>query len=158
MERIGSFSVDHLRLEKGIYVSRKDDINGNIITTFDLRLRKPNVDKILTNKSIHATEHLIATFLRNHDKWKKETIYFGPMGCRTGFYVIFKGNLTSHHITDIIRDSFEFVANFKGEIPGATAIECGNYKDMSLEEAISDANDYLKVLNNLKEENLNYPE
>lgn len=159
MERIASFTVDHIRLNRGIYVSRLDEVNGNYLTSFDIRMKLPNREPVINIAELHTMEHLGATFLRNHPIWKNEIVYFGPMGCRTGFYVILKGNLKSEDIIDLMKETFEFMANFEGAIPGATAIECGNYLDQNLPMAKYEAKKYLEeTLNNLKEENLNYPE
>lgn len=158
MERIASFTVDHIRLNRGIYVSRLDEINGNYLTSFDIRMKLPNREPVINIAELHTIEHLGATFLRNHPIWKNEIVYFGPMGCRTGFYVILKGNLKSEDIVDLMKETFEFMVNFEGDIPGATAIECGNYLDQNLPMAKYEAKKYLEeTLNNLKEENLNYP-
>ncbi len=159
MERIASFQVDHIRLNRGIYVSRIDEINGNYLTSFDIRMKLPNREPVINIAELHTMEHLGATFLRNHPVWKNEIVYFGPMGCRTGFYVILKGKLQSGDIVELMKETFEFMAAFEGEIPGATAIECGNYLDQNLPMAKYEAKKYLEeTLNNLKEENLNYPE
>lgn len=131
MERIASFQVDHIRLNRGIYVSRIDEINGNYLTSFDIRMKLPNREPVINIAELHTMEHLGATFLRNHPVWKNEIVYFGPMGCRTGFYVILKGKLQSGDIVELMKETFEFMAAFEGEIPGATAIECGNYLDFS---------------------------
>ena len=159
MERIASFTVDHKKLNRGIYVSRIDEINGNYITTFDVRMKLPNREPVINIAELHTMEHLGATFLRNHPTWKDEVVYFGPMGCRTGFYVILKGKLESKDIIDLMKELYKFMAEFKGKIPGATAIECGNYLDQNLAMANFEAKKYLEeTLENLGEENLNYPE
>ena len=159
MERIASFTVDHVRLNRGIYVSRLDEVNGNYLTSFDIRMKLPNREPVMNIAEIHTMEHLGATFLRNHPVWKDEIVYFGPMGCRTGFYVILKGKLESKDIIELIKETFKFMANFEGEIPGATAIECGNYLDQNLPMAKYEAKKYYEeTLLNLSEENLNYPE
>ena len=159
MERIASFQVDHIRLNRGIYVSRIDEINGSYLTSFDIRMKLPNREPVINIAELHTMEHLGATFLRNHPVWKNEIVYFGPMGCRTGFYVILKGKLQSGDIVELMKETFEFMAAFEGAIPGATAIECGNYLDQNLPMAKYEAKKYLEeTLNNLKEENLNYPE
>lgn len=159
MERIASFQVDHIRLNRGIYVSRIDEINGSYLTSFDIRMKLPNREPVINIAELHTMEHLGATFLRNHPVWKNEIVYFGPMGCRTGFYVILKGKLQSGDIVELMKETFGFMAAFEGAIPGATAIECGNYLDQNLPMAKYEAKKYLeKTLNNLKEENLNYPE
>ena len=158
MERIASFQVDHIRLNRGIYVSRIDEINGNYLTSFDIRMKLPNREPVINIAELHTMEHLGATFLRNHSVWKEKIVYFGPMGCRTGFYLILKGKLESKDIVDLIKELYKFMAEFKGNIPGATAIECGNYLDQNLPMANYEAKKYLEeTLENLGEENLNYP-
>lgn len=158
MERIASFQVDHIRLNRGIYVSRIDEINGNYLTSFDIRMKLPNREPVINIAELHTMEHLGATFLRNHTVWKEKIVYFGPMGCRTGFYLILKGKLESKDIVDLIKELYKFMAEFKGDIPGATAIECGNYLDQNLPMANYEAKKYLEeTLENLGEENLNYP-
>ena len=158
MEKIESFKVNHVLLKRGIYVSRKDYDNetGKVMaTTFDIRMKEPNREPVINIAELHTIEHLGATFLRNHEKYKNETIYFGPMGCRTGFYVIFKGNLKSEDVKDIITEMFEFMATFEGEIPGADPYSCGNYLDQNLPNARYESKKYLEeVLYNLKEENM----
>ena len=159
MERIASFTVDHVRLNRGIYVSRLDEVNGNYLTSFDIRMKLPNREPVMNIAEIHTMEHLGATFLRNHPVWKDEIVYFGPMGCRTGFYVILKGKLESKDIIELMQETFKFMADFEGEIPGATAIECGNYLDQNLPMAKYEAKKYYEeTLLNLGEENLNYPQ
>lgn len=159
MERIASFQVDHVRLNRGLYVSRIDEINGNYLTSFDIRMKLPNREPVINIAELHTMEHLGATFLRNHPVWKEEIVYFGPMGCRTGFYLILKGKLKSKDIVELMKELYKFMAEFKGDIPGATAIECGNYLDQNLPMANYEAKKYLEeTLENLGEENLNYPE
>ena len=159
MERIASFQVDHVRLNRGLYVSRIDEINGNYLTSFDIRMKLPNREPVINIAELHTMEHLGATFLRNHPIWKEQIVYFGPMGCRTGFYLILKGKLESKDIVDLMKELYKFMAEFKGDIPGATAIECGNYLDQNLPMANYEAKKYLEeTLQNLGEENLNYPE
>jgi len=159
MERIASFQVDHVRLNRGLYVSRIDEINGNYLTSFDIRMKLPNREPVINIAELHTMEHLGATFLRNHPVWKEEIVYFGPMGCRTGFYLILKGKLESKDIVELMKELYKFMAEFKGDIPGATAIECGNYLDQNLPMANYEAKKYLEeTLENLGEENLNYPE
>jgi len=161
MEKIESFKVNHELLKRGIYVSRKDydNITGKVIaTTFDIRIKEPNREPVINIAELHTIEHLGATFLRNHDKYKKETIYFGPMGCRTGFYVIFKGDLNSKDIIEIMKEMFKFIANYEGDVPGADPISCGNYLDQNLPMAKYEASKfYNEILCNMKEENLIYP-
>ena len=159
MERIASFQVDHVRLNRGLYVSRIDEINGNYLTSFDIRMKLPNREPVINIAELHTMEHLGATFLRNHPVWKEQIVYFGPMGCRTGFYLILKGKLKSKDIVELMKELYKFMAEFKGDIPGATAIECGNYLDQNLPMANYEAKKYLEeTLENLSEENLNYPE
>ncbi|RRD40618.1 S-ribosylhomocysteine lyase [Leptotrichia sp. OH3620_COT-345] len=159
MEKIASFQVDHVKLKRGIYVSRIDEINGSYLTSFDIRMKLPNREPVINIAELHTMEHLGATFLRNHPEWKNKIIYFGPMGCRTGFYLILKGNLKSQDIKELVKETFIFMADFRGEIPGALAIECGNYLDQNLPMANFEAKKYLEeTLNNLKEENMSYPE
>ena len=158
MERIASFQVDHIRLNRGIYVSRIDEINGNYLTSFDIRMKLPNREPVINIAELHTMEHLGATFLRNHSVWKEKIVYFGPMGCRTGFYLILKGKLESKDIVELMKELYKFMAEFKGDIPGATAIECGNYLDQNLPMANYEAKKYLEeTLENLGEDNLNYP-
>lgn len=159
MERIASFQVDHVRLNRGLYVSRIDEINGNYLTSFDIRMKLPNREPVINIAELHTMEHLGATFLRNHPVWKEQIVYFGPMGCRTGFYLILKGKLESKDIVELMKELYKFMAEFKGDIPGATAIECGNYLDQNLPMANYEAKKYLEeTLENLGEGNLNYPE
>ncbi len=159
MERIASFQVDHVRLNRGLYVSRIDEINGNYLTSFDIRMKLPNREPVINIAELHTMEHMGATFLRNHPVWKEQIVYFGPMGCRTGFYLILKGKLESKDIVELMKELYKFMAEFKGDIPGATAIECGNYLDQNLPMANYEAKKYLEeTLENLGEENLNYPE
>ena len=159
MERIASFQVDHVRLNRGLYVSRIDEINGNYLTSFDIRMKLPNREPVINIAELHTMEHLGATFLRNHPVWKEQIVYFGPMGCRTGFYLILKGKLESKDIVELMKELYKFMAEFKGDIPGATALECGNYLDQNLPMANYEAKKYLEeTLENLSEENLNYPE
>lgn len=159
MEKIASFTVNHIDLLRGIYVSRKDSIGNEFLTTFDLRWKVPNKEKVLGTAEIHAIEHLGATFLRNHQTEKDNIIYFGPMGCRTGFYLIMKGDLESKDILKLIEEMCEFVSEFEGEIPGATPMDCGNCEDMDLQLAKYESKKYLdEVLKNIGEKNLTYPE
>jgi S-ribosylhomocysteine lyase len=158
MKKIESFSVNHLDLFPGVYVSRRDEIENNIITTFDIRITKPNVEPVMSTAAIHAIEHIGATFLRNNESIKNEVIYFGPMGCRTGFYLILKRNLESKTIIDILKETFDYIVNFQGDIPGASAKECGNYNDMNLSMAKYYSKRYLEdVLNNIKKKQMKYP-
>lgn len=159
MELIKSFTIDHLKLNPGIYVSRKDKVGSEIITTFDIRMTKPNCEPVMNTAEMHTIEHLGATYLRNHPEWAGKTVYFGPMGCRTGFYVLFAGDLSSRDILPVITDMFEFIRAFDGPVPGADPRECGNYLDMNLPMAKYLAGRYLdEVLLNIDESGLNYPE
>ena len=158
MEKITSFTIDHIKLQPGVYVSRKDPVGSEMITTFDLRMTSPNEEPVMNTAEMHTVEHLAATFLRNHPIYKNETIYFGPMGCRTGFYVIFKGDLNSSDTVNIMQEMFKFIAEYEGEVPGADAKSCGNYLDQNLPMAKYEAEKYYsEVLLNIKEENLIYP-
>lgn len=158
MKKIESFQVNHLDLKRGIYVSRKDMVGENTVTTFDIRMKQPNREPVINTAESHTIEHIGATFLRNHPVYDNLTVYFGPMGCRTGFYVIFKGELTSLDVVGIVKEMFEFIMNFEGDVPGADARSCGNYLDMNLPMAkFEAAKFYNEVLLNLTDENLNYP-
>ena len=161
MKKIESFTVNHILLKRGLYVSRRDydnKTNEVMATTFDIRMKEPNREPAMNIAEMHTIEHLGATFLRNHPVYKKETVYFGPMGCRTGFYVIFKGELESRDIVNIMQEMFGFIAEYEGEIPGADAISCGNYLDQNLPMAKYEAKKFHnEVLLNLTEENLTYP-
>ena len=159
MEKIASFTVNHLKLIPGVYVSRQDKIGQETITTFDLRFTTPNLEPPMDNPGIHSIEHLVATFLRNHPTWSDKTIYFGPMGCRTGFYLILSGDYESKDIVDLVTDMYKFIADFEGDVPGAAAKDCGNYLDMNLPMAKFIAKKYLnEILLNINEEHLIYPE
>ena len=158
MEKIASFTIDHIRLQPGIYVSRKDHVGAEVITTFDLRMTSPNEEPVMNTAEMHTIEHLAATFLRNHPDYKARTIYFGPMGCRTGFYVLFAGDLTSEDIVPLMTEMFEFIRDFTGEVPGASAKDCGNYLDMNLPMANYLAKRYLnEVLYGITPDRLTYP-
>lgn len=159
MEKIKSFTVDHLRLVPGVYVSRVDYVNAYPVTTFDLRMTSPNDEPVMNTAEVHTIEHLGATFLRNHETYADKTIYFGPMGCRTGFYLILSGEYTSADIVPLMQEMFGFLADFEGDVPGATAKDCGNYLDMNLPMARYLARKYLdEVLTDIREEQLVYPE
>ena len=158
MKKIPSFTIDHIRLERGIYVSRQDSVGGEVVTTFDVRMKEPNREPVLSPSAIHTIEHLAATFLRNHPVWADRIIYWGPMGCLTGNYLIVKGDLASADILPLVKETFAFVAAYEGEVPGATARDCGNYLLMNLPEARWEARKYLvEVLENISDRNLNYP-
>ncbi|MDO4297223.1 MAG: S-ribosylhomocysteine lyase [Lachnospiraceae bacterium] len=159
MEKIASFTIDHIRLLPGLYVSRKDHVGSETITTFDIRITKPNEEPVMNTAEVHAIEHLAATFLRNHPVYGSQTVYFGPMGCRTGFYLLLAGDYESAAIVPLMREMFTFIRDFEGEIPGASAKDCGNYLDMSLPMAHYYANKYLtEVLDQVSEERLVYPD
>ena len=159
MEKIASFTIDHLKLVPGVYVSRKDTIGKEVITTFDLRMTSPNDEPVMNTAEVHTIEHLAATFLRNHPVYGDKTIYFGPMGCRTGFYLLLAGDLTSKEIVPLMIEMFEFIRDFKDEVPGASAKDCGNYLDMNLPMANYLAKRYLdNVLYNIDDSRLVYPE
>lgn len=158
MDKIPSFTVNHLELLSGIYVSRIDKIGSEIITTFDLRMKRPNLEPVINTAEIHAIEHIGATFLRNDSEWKDKVIYFGPMGCRTGFYLILAGDYKSVDVVPLVRALFTFISSFEDEIPGATARDCGNFRDMNLPMAKFEAYEYLERLADLRDEQLTYPE
>lgn len=159
MEKIASFTIDHIKLEPGVYVSRKDHVGDSVITTFDLRMTSPNDEPVMNTAEIHTIEHLAATFLRNHSEYKDKTIYFGPMGCRTGFYLLLAGDYESADIVPLMIEMYEFIRDFKGDVPGASAKDCGNYLDMNLGMANYLANRYLNhVLYNIDEKHLIYPQ
>ena len=158
MEKIASFTVNHEKLMPGVYVSRKDTVGGQVITTFDLRMTKPNREPVMNTAEVHTIEHLGATFLRNHAEWKSRVIYFGPMGCRTGFYLLLSGELSPFDISPLLVEMFTFIAGYTGEIPGADALSCGNYLDQNLPMARYLARKYLaEALSVLDESNTSYP-
>ncbi len=158
MEKITSFTIDHLRLIPGLYVSRIDHVEGRPVTTFDIRMTNPNEEPVMNTAEVHTIEHLAATFLRNHETYGNKTIYFGPMGCRTGFYLLLAGEYTSRDIVPLMTEMFTFISDFEGEVPGASAKDCGNYLDMNLPMAKYLAKKYLQeVLCKITEEQLNYP-
>lgn len=160
MNKIPSFTVNHLTLRRGIYLSRRDmSPTGDAITTFDIRMTEPNREPALTPRSLHAMEHLAATYLRNHPHWGKRIIYWGPMGCCTGNYLLLEGTPSPADILPLLRETFRFISSFEGEVPGATPRDCGNYSFMDLEDARRDASRYLtEILENPAPENLSYPE
>ena len=158
MDKIPSFTIDHERLLRGIYVSRKDMVGGEVVTTFDIRMKEPNREPVLHNGAIHTIEHLAATYLRNDAEWKDRIIYWGPMGCLTGNYLLLRGDYESKDIVDLMRRTFRFVAEFDGEIPGAAARDCGNYLLHNLPMARLESKKYLEeVLERITEANLHYP-
>ena len=159
MEKITSFTIDHLKLLPGVYVSRKDPAGSETITTFDIRMTRPNFEPVMNTAEMHTIEHLAATYLRNHPVYGSKIIYFGPMGCRTGFYLLLAGDFTSKDILPLLKDMFIFIRDYKDEVPGASAKDCGNYLDMNLPMANWLANRFLnEVLENISEERLVYPE
>ena len=160
MKKIPSFTIDHNRLLRGVYVSRRDVTpSGDVITTFDVRMTEPNRQPSLSPEALHALEHLAATYLRNNPEWKERIVYWGPMGCCTGNYLIIQGKLESSDIVTLLRDTMKFVAEFDGEIPGATPRDCGNYSFMDLEAARKAARTYLdEVLTVITPANLVYPQ
>ncbi len=159
MEKITSFTINHLLLQPGVYVSRKDPVGGTVVTTFDLRLTSPNEEPVMNTAEMHTIEHLAATFLRNHKDYSSKTVYFGPMGCRTGFYLLLTGDYESRDIVPLMIEMWEFIRDFEGDVPGASARDCGNYLDMNLHMAKYLAKRYLDdVLYDIKEDRLVYPE
>ena len=158
MEKITSFTIDHIKLQPGVYVSRKDPVGDQVITTFDIRMTSPNEEPVMNTAELHAMEHLAATFLRNHKEFGPKVIYWGPMGCRTGNYLLLNGDYESKDIVPLMIEMFEFIRDFEGEIPGASAKDCGNYLDNNLEWAKCYMRKYMKeVLADPKPENLVYP-
>lgn len=159
MEKIASFTVNHLTLLPGVYVSRRDMAGSETVTTFDLRMTRPNFEPVMNTAEMHTLEHLGATFLRNHREYKDKVIYFGPMGCRTGFYLVLAGNYTSEEIVPLVTEMFTFMKDFEGEVPGAAAKDCGNYLDMNLPMAKYIAKRYYEeVLRDITKERMEYPE
>lgn len=158
MDKIPSFTINHLSLKRGIYVSRRDDVGGECITTFDIRMKEPNREPALGQGAIHTIEHLAATYLRNRPDWSDRVIYWGPMGCLTGNYLLLRGRLQSRDILGLMKDTFAFIASFEGEVPGVAAKDCGNYLLHDLPMARYEASKYLReVLEKATDENLNYP-
>jgi S-ribosylhomocysteine lyase len=158
MEKITSFTIDHKKLNPGLYVSRIDRFGTEPVTTFDIRLKKPNTGDVLSTAAAHAIEHLGATFLRNDAEFKDRVVYFGPMGCRTGFYALLHGEYKPMDIAKLMQNMFRFIAEYEGEIPGASEVECGNYRDMDLKMAKQEAKHYYEnTLMNLSSENTVYP-
>lgn len=159
MEKIASFTIDHIKLQPGVYVSRKDKVGAETITTFDLRMTSPNEEPVMNTAEMHTIEHLAATFLRNHADYKEKTVYFGPMGCRTGFYLLLAGDYQSKDIVPLMQEMYTFIRDFEGDVPGAAAKDCGNYLDMNLPMAKYLAGRYLdNVLTDIDEDRLVYPE
>jgi len=158
MEKIASFKVDHLRLKPGLYVSRRDKFGEVILTTFDLRFKEPNKEPVIDVPALHTIEHLGATFLRSHPEWKERVVYFGPMGCRTGCYMILEGDLDSQTVLPLVREMVDWMAAFEGAVPGADPAECGNWQEQNLDMAKWEAARYGALLKNPGRENLNYPD
>lgn len=159
MEKIASFTIDHIKLQPGIYVSRKDKVGAETITTFDIRMTSPNEEPVMNTAEVHTIEHLAATFLRNHKSYGEKTIYFGPMGCRTGFYLLLAGDYKSADIVPLMIELFEFMRDYHDEVPGASPKDCGNYLDMNLPMANYLADRFLReVLIDIRPERLVYPE
>ena len=158
MEKITSFTIAHLKLQPGLYVSRKDRVGSETVTTFDLRLTKPNDEPVMNTAEVHTIEHLGATYLRNEPSWKDKVLYFGPMGCRTGFYLLLIGDYESRDIVPLVRDCFRFIRDYRGEVPGAAAKDCGNYLDMNLAMANYWGKRYAILLEAIDDSRLKYPE
>lgn len=158
MEKITSFTIDHIKLQPGLYVSRKDKVGAETVTTFDLRLTKPNDEPVMNTAEVHTIEHLAATYLRNEPIWKDKVLYFGPMGCRTGFYLLLTGDCTSKDVVPLVLDCFRFIRDYRGEVPGASPKDCGNYLDMNLSMANYWGRKYAALLENIDDSRLFYPE
>ena len=158
MEKITSFTIDHIKLQPGLYVSRKDKVGSETVTTFDLRFTSPNEEPVMNTAEMHTIEHLAATYLRNEKNWQDKVLYFGPMGCRTGFYLLLAGDYSSGDVLPLVTDCFRFVADFEGEVPGASARDCGNYLDMNLPMAKYWGAKYAALLENITPDRLTYPE
>ena len=158
MEKITSFTIDHIKLQPGLYVSRKDKVGSETVTTFDLRLTKPNDEPVMNTAEVHTIEHLAATYLRNDAQWKDKVLYFGPMGCRTGFYLLLAGDYASEDVVELVLNCFRFVRDFRGEVPGASAKDCGNYLDMNLPMANYWGAKYAALLETIEANRLVYPE
>ena len=158
MEKITSFTIDHIKLQPGVYVSRKDKVGQETVTTFDLRFTSPNEEPVMNTAEMHTIEHLAATFLRNEPVWRDKVIYFGPMGCRTGFYLLLTGDYTSRDVLPLLTDCFRFIRDFEGDVPGASAKDCGNYLDMNLPMAKYLSKRFVNLLENIDDTRLVYPE
>ena len=158
MEKITSFTIDHILLQPGLYVSRKDRVGQETVTTFDLRLTSPNEEPVMNTAEVHTMEHLAATYLRNEPTWKDQVLYFGPMGCRTGFYLLLAGDRTSEEVLPLVLSCFKFIRDFEGDVPGASAKDCGNYLDMNLPMANYWGKKYAALLANIDRDHLIYPE
>lgn len=159
MEKIASFTISHLKLIPGVYVSRRDLAGDTPVTTFDIRMTRPGREPVMNTAEIHAIEHLGAAFLRNHSVYKDKILFFGPAGCRTGFSLLLSGDYESADIVPLLQQMFLFIRDFEGDIPGASARECGNYLDMNLPMANYLAGKfYDEVLENIQEDQLVYPD
>ena len=158
MEKITSFTIDHIKLQPGLYVSRKDAVGAETVTTFDLRFTSPNEEPVMNTAEMHTIEHLAATYLRNEPVWKDKVLYFGPMGCRTGFYLLLAGDYTSRDVLELVKNCFIFVRDFSGEVPGASDKDCGNYLDMNLPMANYWGRRYSELLENIDSTRLIYPQ
>lgn len=159
MKKIPSFTIDHSRLQRGIYVSRRDQVGGEVVTTFDIRMKEPNREPAMQPGALHTIEHLAATYLRNHPQWADRIVYWGPMGCLTGNYLLMRGDLQSRDIVALMQETFRFVAQYEGEVPGTAPEDCGNYLLHDLPMARWEARRYLtEVLEHMTEANLVYPE
>ena len=158
MEKITSFTIDHIKLQPGLYVSRKDKVGVETVTTFDLRLTSPNEEPVMNTAAMHTIEHLAATYLRNEPVWKDKVLYFGPMGCRTGFYLLLAGDYESRDVVTLVSNCFGFIRDYRGEVPGASAKDCGNYLDMNLPMANYWGKRYAALLKNITNDRLVYPE
>ena len=157
MEKITSFTIDHIKLQPGLYVSRKDKVGSETVTTFDLRLTSPNEEPVMNTGEVHTIEHLAATYLRNEPNWKDKVLYFGPMGCRTGFYLLMAGDLESSDVVELVKNCFCFIREFRDEVPGANAMDCGNYLDMNQPMANYWGARYATLLENITPDRLVYP-
>lgn len=158
MEKITSFTIDHIKLKPGLYVSRKDSVGPETVTTFDLRLTSPNEEPVMNTAEVHTIEHLAATYLRNEPNWRDKVLYFGPMGCRTGFYLLLTGNYESVDVVELVKNCFAFIRDFQGDVPGASAKDCGNFLDMNLPMANYWGKKYAAMLENIPADRLIYPE
>lgn len=158
MKPIASFTINHLTLLPGVYVSRKDRAGDTVVTTFDIRMTRPNFEPVMNTAEVHTMEHLGATFLRNHAEFGSRILYFGPMGCRTGFYLLLAGDYEPADILPLLKDMFAFIRDFDGEVPGASAIACGNYLDMNLPMANYHGKRFLEILENITADRMVYPE
>ena len=158
MEKITSFTIDHLKLQPGVYVSRKDKVSAETVTTFDLRLTSPNEEPVMNTAEVHTIEHLGATYLRNEPTWKDKVLYFGPMGCRTGFYLLLAGDYSSRDVLPLVTECFRFIRDYRDAVPGASPKDCGNYLDMNLNMANFWGRRYAALLENITPERLVYPE